>query len=81
MDTEYDAATFAQVSGLNPAMVGQLFKAYGAESIPLNDLIPYLQKALQQNPMYQSMLPENAMEQLASPRRACSSAKPIPAPS
>ena len=65
MSTAYDANTFAQVSGMNPAMVQQLYAGYGAQSIPLKDLIPYLQKVLQQNPSYQSMLPENAMEQLA----------------
>ncbi|MBE0601496.1 MAG: MMPL family transporter [Firmicutes bacterium] len=66
MQREYTAAEFAALAGVNPLMASQLFQAYGQDSIPLSDLLNYIQTAVAQNPLYASMLPEGALEQLGS---------------
>ena len=66
MGKEYDAASFAELTGMNTMLVSQLFSAYGADSAPLSDLIAYIQTMLAANPTYAAMLPEGAMEQLSA---------------
>ncbi len=62
----YTADEFAALADMNPLMVSQLFQAYGADRIPLGDLLTYIQTSVAQNPMYASMLPEGGLEQLGS---------------
>ena len=66
LQKEYTASEFADLTGVNAMVAGQLFQAYGADSIPLNDLLSYIQTAVAQNPMYASMLPDGALEKLTS---------------
>ena len=66
MQKEYTATEFAELAGVNPLMAGQLFQAYGADSIPLADLLTYIQTTVAKNPLYASQLPEGALEQLSS---------------
>ncbi|HPF87928.1 MAG TPA: efflux RND transporter permease subunit [Candidatus Limiplasma sp.] len=63
---EYTADEFAELTGMNSMIVSQLFAAYGADSAPLSDLLAYIQTMLTQNPTYASMLPADALEELAS---------------
>ncbi|MFH1513173.1 MAG: MMPL family transporter [Bacillota bacterium] len=66
MGREYDAASFAGLTGMNQMIVNQLFTAYGKDSAPLSDLIAYIRTAVAANPMYQAMFPADAMERLSS---------------
>ncbi|MBN1777320.1 MAG: MMPL family transporter [Clostridiales bacterium] len=66
MEKEYTASEFAELTGINAMMAGQLFSAYGADSVPLNDLLEYIQSAVAANPMYSAYFPEDAMAQLTS---------------
>lgn len=64
--TAYTASEFAALSGLNPMMAQQLYQAYGADSAPLKDMLAFIQTTVAANPAYQSMLPADALAQLAS---------------
>ena len=64
LEKEYDADTFAELTGMNTMIVTQLFSAYGADSAPLADLLDYIQTAVAANPMYQSMIPEGSLEKM-----------------
>ena len=66
LQKEYTASEFAALADVNPLMAGQLFQAYGADSIPLSDLLAYIQTTVAANPMYANMLPEGGLDQLAS---------------
>ena len=66
MEKAYTANEFAELARMNPMMVSQLYAAYGADSIPLADLIAYIETMLAQNPAYAAMLPEGAMDELAA---------------
>ncbi len=66
LQKQYTAETFAQLTGMNQMTVSQLFSAYGAESAPLSDLLGYIETMLAANPMYRSMMPEGALDQLAA---------------
>ncbi len=66
LQAEYTADSFAQLTGVNAMVAQQLFASYGADSIPLADLLSYLQTALASNPMYANYFSADAMAQLAA---------------
>ncbi|HPJ03805.1 MAG TPA: MMPL family transporter [Candidatus Limiplasma sp.] len=66
MQKEYTAAEFAQLADINALMAKQLFTMYGADSVPLADLLSYIQTTVASNPLYSSYFSEDDLAQLTA---------------
>jgi len=66
MTAPVTADAFSALTGINPMIAGQLFTTYGADSIPLNDLLDYIQTTVATNPMYADYFSQDALAQLST---------------